>query len=171
MNSSISNAFSSFDLSWTITAVIAIAAFLSPIFVAIINNHHSRLMRKMDIKHEEKLKDIDAHLELSKKQFDVYYADKKNAFSNFLLNAGKFSASKQNPISYSEVHSSLHCALLFCNAETQILLTEFLKYVDSTAYGTPSSPSIREEYSSYLNGIALQLSKDLASTKPAINCE
>ena len=171
MNSSISNAFSSFDLSWTITAVIAIAAFLSPIFVAIINNYHSRLMRKMDIVHEEKLKDIDAYLELAKKQFDTYYYDKKTAFSDFLSAAGKFSTNKQYSSSYAEVHSSLQCALVFCNHETQTLLIKFLEYIDTTAFGQSYVSSEREKYSAHLQEIALQLSKDLASTKPTTNCK
>lgn len=54
--SNATNTLPPLDLSWAITATIAVVAFLSPIVVAIINNHHSRIMRQMDIAHQETIK-------------------------------------------------------------------------------------------------------------------
>ena len=45
------------DLSFTITAIIAICALVSPILTAIINNIFQLLLRRQEFKHEEKLAD------------------------------------------------------------------------------------------------------------------
>ena len=42
-----------FNITWTITAIIAVSSFLSPIAVAIINNHHHVRIRKMELEHDE----------------------------------------------------------------------------------------------------------------------
>ena len=52
------------DLS-IITIVIAVAAIISPVIVAVINNRYSLKMRSLEIGKE-----------LSQRQLDVYYADK-----------------------------------------------------------------------------------------------
>ena len=41
------------NITWTITAIIAVSSFLSPIAVAIINNRHHAQIRKMELKHDE----------------------------------------------------------------------------------------------------------------------
>ena len=38
-----------FDLTWTITAIIAVASILSPVFVTLLNNNHDYKVRKLDI--------------------------------------------------------------------------------------------------------------------------
>ncbi len=41
------------NITWTITAIIAVSSFLSPIAVAIINNLHHAKMRKLELEHDE----------------------------------------------------------------------------------------------------------------------
>lgn len=43
----------------TVTIVIAISAIISPILVAIINNHHQAKMKKLEFKHQENLKNLE----------------------------------------------------------------------------------------------------------------
>lgn len=56
------------DLS-IITIVIAVAAIISPVIVAVINNRYSLKMRSLEIGKE-----------LSQRQLDVYYADKNRVY-------------------------------------------------------------------------------------------
>ena len=37
------------DITWTITAIIAVASFLSPVIVTLFNNHHDYKVRKLEI--------------------------------------------------------------------------------------------------------------------------
>ena len=70
--SNATNTLPPLDLSWAITATIAVVAFLSPIVVAIINNHHSRIMRQMDIAHQETIKKMETDTALIEKQSSIY---------------------------------------------------------------------------------------------------
>lgn len=38
-----------FDITWTITAVIAVSSFLSPVVVSWMNNKHHYKMRKLEL--------------------------------------------------------------------------------------------------------------------------
>lgn len=64
-----------FDLSLTITGIIALSSILSPIITAIINNFHQTRIRKLDYKQEE-----------LKNQF----LHKRQIFENYLLSAGQY---------------------------------------------------------------------------------
>lgn len=60
------------NLTITISVIIALIALISPIAVAIINNRYHMKLRKMELQYE-----------ISTKQMDVYYSDKKQAYDNF----------------------------------------------------------------------------------------
>lgn len=154
------------DLSWVITAVIAIVAFLSPIVVAHINNRHTAKMKQMEFTHEEKLKQIEHSQQMAEKQFEIYYADKKAAFSDFCQAAGVFSMGKQSTRDYENLHSAINRALLFCDSKNQTALQNFLNYVNREAFGYGYTPPERETYSKYLMDIMLSLNAELESTKP-----
>lgn len=156
------------DLSWVITATIAVAAFLSPIFVAIINNRHSRIMRQMDIMHQETIKKMESEAALIEKQFSIYYADKRAAFSDFLQAAGHFSSTTQSTSVYEALHSSADRALLFCNEYNRDFIIDFLKRVDEEFYGINASRTQRREYTSLITSIASSLNDELSATKPPI---
>lgn len=157
------------DLSWTITAVIAVAAFLSPIIVAFMNNRHAHIIRQLDIAHAETLKKMELESAFIEKQFTIYYSDKKMVFSNFLQAAGNFSMYKQSSSSYAELQSSLSQAMLFCTTETQHFLLSFQKYVDENVYGNNYTISDRLKYSQQLMEISQILNSELTSTKPMMN--
>lgn len=160
-----------FDITWTITAIIAVSSFLSPIAVAIINNMHHAKMRKMELEHDEYLRQMDLHQQLSVRQSDIYYADKKSAFLEFMSCAGTYSSDKQSLVNYASLHSAIDKALLFCHPVTQTLLRDFLQYVDQSVFYGGHTTDERIEYSSRLNEVAVSLNKELESTKPIINCE
>lgn len=69
-----------FDITWTITSIIAVSSFLSPIFVACVNNWHHSKIRQLELEHDRALKRIDLQLQASIRQLDVYYNDKNLLF-------------------------------------------------------------------------------------------
>lgn len=159
------------DITWTITAVIAVSAFLSPIFVAIINNRHQAKLRKMELEHDAYIKQLDLQHQATIRQSDIYYSDKKSAFSEFVQYAGAFSIGRNDSNLYQKLRSSIDGALLFCNEFNQILLIDFQKYIDSEVYCSSYGSSERLEYSKLLSEISLSLNRELEDTKPVINCE
>ena len=166
--SNATNTLPPLDLSWAITATIAVVAFLSPIVVAIINNHHSRIMRQMDIAHQETIKKMESDTALIEKQFSIYYADKKAAFSDFLQASGQFSLTMQSTTAYEALHSSADKALLFCNGYNQELIIRFLERVDEEFFGKQTSREQRKAYTFCITYIASSLNTELLNTKPPI---
>lgn len=158
------------DITWTITAVIAVSSFLSPIIVAIINNNHQLHMRNLELSHEKFKQQMDLQQQVSIKQFDIYYSDKKSAFSEFLKMAGQYRVSNQRSGIYSQLQSSIQNALLFCNIENQKLLSDFLVYANDI-FGVNQSPDGRKQYSELLKNISISLNNELSLTKPIIDCK
>ena len=161
----------SIDLSWSVTVAVIFASCFSSIAVAMINNHHARSMKKLELVHEEKQKQMELAISSSEKQLGIYYADKRTAFSDFLNAAGLFSMSKHSTKAYEQLHSSLDKALLFCNAETQQSLLNFIQYVDNDVFGVDGNKTVRQSYTSQLTKLAIQLNQELDSTKPVIDCK
>ena len=162
------------DLSWAITGIIGCAALLSPIAVAVINNHHAYKMRKLDIAHEERKAQMALAHESVQKQFEVYYADKRIAFSALLKEAGNFSTHKQALDNYCSLHSAVDNAILFCNSDTQEFLISFLERIDKEILGGSYTDRERAVYTSLITALGHQLNKELASTKPTepfTNCK
>lgn len=146
------------DVTWSITAIIAACSLISPILVAMINNRHHTKIRQMELSHDE-----------SMRQFEIYYADKKTAFSNFLNAAGRFSSDKSDLELYGRLQSLLNKALLFANAENQKLLCDFLTFIDTEAFAQGHSSDLLSTYSNELNSLARSLNQELESSKPKMS--
>lgn len=142
-------------ITWSITAIITVCSLISPVIVAVINNRHHTEIRKMELSHDE-----------SMRQFEIYYADKKTAFSNFLNAAGHFSSDKSDLKLYGQLQSLLNKALLFANAENQKLLCDFLTFIDTEAFAQGHSSDSLSTYSNKLNFLARSLNQELESSKP-----
>lgn len=131
------------DLSWVITAVIAIAAFLSPVAVALINNHHAYKMKKLEFCHEENMKKLSLSHEAAQKQFEIYYTDKKLLLVRYfaplvtlplrsnLLNAIKMST----PLSIQ----------LFCSVIPKTKKHLFRSWIKSTTKSLVADPQEKNE--------------------------
>ena len=158
------------NITWTITAIIAVSSFLSPIVVAMINNRHHARLRKMELEHDEYIRWLDLQQTTAVKQFDIYYADKKKSFADFANAAGQFSFSKQTAQAYQELQSTTHIAMLYCNKSNYDLLSGFLEYADSI-FGNGYTRNERDEYTKTLTSITTSLNEELASTKPVIQRE
>lgn len=63
------------DLSYVITALVAVMSFLSPIVICLINNFHQAKMKKLELKQQAQIKQVDY---------------KKEIFENYLKYAGAY---------------------------------------------------------------------------------
>lgn len=111
------------DLSITISVIVALAAIISPIFVTIINNIHHTKTRRLELEQE-----------LSVKKLTILYEDKKHAFSNFLLNAGKVCTNEETHDVEQDFYAYTQLALLFASAENRRRISQFaseiVQYLD-----------------------------------------
>lgn len=82
----------SLDLSFTITAIIAICALISPMATTIINNHHQKSMRKLEYEEQEKQRRIERERDIYEGYFQAAGACIQHSNSQALLEFGKHSA-------------------------------------------------------------------------------
>lgn len=149
------------NITWTITTIIAVSSFFSPIIVACINNYHHSQIRKMELKHDEQIRWLNLQQDAVTKQFDIYYADKKQAFSDFSNAAGSYFFNNGIIENYNILCSSAHTAMLFSNSANRILLSDFMNYADSIFGLGNDSKAEREKYSRFLNELTKSLTKNL----------
>lgn len=141
-----------------VTSVIAIAAIVSPTLVAIINNTHQTKLKILEFRHDSRVR-----------QFEIYYADKKAAFSEFIRAAGAFASDRADTSAYADLLSALNRALLFCDHKNKTVLHDFLGFIDSEFFSSGEDLDSYREYSERLHGVADCLSLDLESTKPRVD--
>ena len=151
--------------------LLLLVLFLSPIAVAIINNIHHTKIRKLELTHDEHLRQMDLQVQAATRQSDIYYSDKKLAFSEFAECAGAFSLSRKDGNRYQALHSSIDRALIFCTSDNRALLKDFQHYIDSQIYQSTHGTNEHIEYSDTVNKICCSLNQELESTKPVIQCE
>lgn len=80
------------DLSFTITAIIAICSLVSPIATAVINNHHQKSMKKLEYQEQEKQRRIERKREIYEEYFRAAGACIQHANPDSLLEFGRHSA-------------------------------------------------------------------------------
>ena len=169
--SAVADTAGTIDLSWTITAAIAVMSLVSPIFVALINNYHLRKIRELDIAHTEKIKEMDNNLSLSKEYLDVYFRDKKQALLNLIKCANRFSVNSMYDEPYSEFNTAVAQAMLFCNEETNHILRTFLLYVEKEVYGHSMDTHELATYNKELSIVVSALHDEFKLTHPFIDTE
>lgn len=86
-----------FDLSITISAIIAIAAVVSPILTTLINNHHQARLRK---------------IELKQKHFEETVIYQRKIFENYLRAAGRCAGYNDGKAS-QDYHESYFLAFMY----------------------------------------------------------
>lgn len=129
-----------------IPIVVALSGILSPVLVAHLNNSHQLKMRKLEL-----------DFELTKSQAEMFYSCKKNAYDNLLQAIGK-QLQNTSIVDWRNLRSAINSAILYANKENQILITDFLKELDS---GETSAEKMTE--------LAKSLNDDLQNTYSVIN--
>lgn len=140
-----------------IPIVIALAAVISPVIVANINNKHQFKMRKLELDYE-----------LTKMQQETYYADKKSAFDALLQEIGQHFTRQSSANSWDKFRSTTNSAILFASDENKKLIIEFLNFAEEMH--APFSLKEREMYLDKMTTLATSLNHELFNTyRPVIN--
>lgn len=82
----------SLDLSFTITAIIAVCALVSPIVTTVINNHHQKAMKRLEYEEQEKQRRIERQREIYEGYFQAAGACIQYENPDSLLEFGRHSA-------------------------------------------------------------------------------
>lgn len=112
-----------FDLTVTISVLVALSAVISPIFVAIINNRYQTKLRCLEVERE-----------LALKELETFYCDKKKVFDEFLIAAGQYASYTTNSLPFTimrDLPSKAYSAILFCNPNNKQLILDFLEFAIS----------------------------------------
>ena len=105
-----------FDLSITISAIIAIAAVISPILTAVINNFHQKNMKKIELEREYNEKTI---------------SYQKSIFEDYLHKAGDFIGANCSTAEASKAYTNAYLvALLYAPIDLQKLMHEADDYIE-----------------------------------------
>lgn len=144
--------------STNITGIIAIIAIISPIIVAVINGIIQIIIKKIEYKKE-----------ISIKQIDIYYSNKKTAFENFIECAGKYGATFKYTISekFANFEACTYNVLLFCNSKNKERVSDFFKYAISLRYKEPEK-ELLVEYGNKLSEISSVLNEELFELRQQI---
>lgn len=109
-----------YDLSMTISAIIAVVAVISPIFTAIINNSHQRKMKK---------------IELAQLQYERDILHRKEIFEDYLRKAGNHIGTECASVETSKEYNNAYLlALLYAPISLRhemMSVNDFVKQDDS----------------------------------------
>lgn len=146
------------DFTVTFTVIIALVAFIPPIFVAIFNNIHHTKIRKLELEKQ-----------MEQRQFDVYYSDKVKAFTNLTNSGGTLITEIGNGNSYRDIYIHFHNALLLCNQENQSLIIQLIEFVNKQLMSAEKPSHEWElEYLSKLSALTVSLNNELCTTADSI---
>lgn len=145
-----------FNLTVTISVIIALVALVSPIAVAIINNHYQAKLRKIELQHD-----------LEVKRMDLYYAEKKQAYYDLLKIAGIYRISP-DPINLEKLQSAAYSAILFCNQENKEKIDSFL-YFANELFKKPYQNLDKIQYCESLFSLSSALNDELIELKNSHN--
>lgn len=141
-----------FNLTVTISVIIALVALISPIAVAIINNLYHEKLRKMELQYD-----------LEVKQMDLYYSEKKQAFYDLLKIAGAYRIDPGRT-NLGKLQSAAYSAILFCNWENKDKIQSFVKLAnDVFNQSFPSDERIK--YCEALYSLSSVLNDELIKLK------
>ena len=147
---------------------LAVAAIISPICVALINNHHAKKLRIEELKHDETLNKIDANLRLSKKRLDIEFDAKKEAFANFFECANKYCSDLHDSQLFASLCSSAYKAASLCsvgeNSSKLIHFVAFSKQKFDTASDDDKLKHLHNALSDLACVFAYELYKENIST-------
>lgn len=93
-------------LSIVITIILGFATCVSPPIVALINNHHARKMRQMEIDANNYQKQMEQEMQLRNQVLSSEYEAKYKAYSNFVTCVAEYLHDYKNPQTYSAIMSA-----------------------------------------------------------------
>lgn len=155
------------QFSLILTIGVAIAAFISPVAVALINNRHSRKLRSAELKHAECMKRIECHYLLDKEQLSLSFQNKNDAFTELVRLSGEFYNDNDNTELLSKLYSAIYKASMYCSShESQNSITGFVYHVNTRFHSSADSDTLETfKYSmeQLTHALRLELSKSIIS--------
>lgn len=146
------------DFTVTFAIILSFVAFISPIFVAVINNAHNTKIKKLELINQ-----------MEQRQFDVYYSDKAKAFANLINSAGTLITEIGSGNSYKNIYIYFYNALLLCNEENQSLIIQLVEFVNKQLMsGEKPTHEWELEYLSKLSALTVSLNNELCTTADSI---
>ena len=139
-----------------ISVSVALAAIISPILVALITNRQNRKIRQLELQHD-----------MSMKKLSVFYENKKTAFSNFLLDAGRACTDMGLPPTELDFYAHAQTAILFASEENQQLISSFIQTAAEKLDGAASDTTCHD-LQLQLSKIAIALNTELSSLQNQI---
>lgn len=140
----------SFDVDLVMLGI-AIAAFVSPIFVAWINNFMQRDNRKMELEHEIAKKKLDIENETEIRKYESYYKCRADAYKNMLYEVGVFLAGGFDHKQYAKTLGSVSIADGYADnklrKELELLRTELLEFHEKANQNVGSYPEVEKQLS------------------------
>lgn len=156
-------------LSIIITIVLGFATCVSPPIVALINNSHSRKLRKMELDAANATQKQDLEMQLKQQLLTFEYDRKYHAYNNFVVSASKYMYDYQNWETYSSLVSAYNDCFLNGFTFDAGNFMDYVKPPDSISKLTYDEISKMESY--LVRNISYQFEMDLHKTLHRITSE
>lgn len=111
------------DLSVTISAIIAVAAIISPILTTLINNSHQMKMKKIEMK---------------EKQYERTVEYQRNILQSYLKASGRCLGCPDDE-ALKEYHESYFLALMYVSDDVRDKMIVINHYIDTSRYERSTS--------------------------------
>ena len=147
---------------------VALAAIISSIAVALINNiyqtklrkqelNHNLELHKQELLHERELRSLEINGEINKRNFETYYCNKRDAFNELLKTASTYTKTFAE---VQQLSSSASTAILFASPKAQKEIGNFIDFVTTLSN---NNPNYVDEYWCALSQLATELNSELQS--------
>lgn len=140
---------------------IAIAAFVSPIFVAWINNHAQRKNRELELEHEIAKKKLDNENEAKIRKYKNYYEHRAAAYKGALYEVGIFVAGNFDHKQYARTLGKVSIAYAYADdrlrEKLELLQMNLIMFHENANQNEGSYPSVLQS----LNDVAKIIGEEI----------
>lgn len=123
------------DLSILITIVLGFATCISPSLVSLVNNHHTRKLRQLELLEAQAIKKLELNNELKKQLISEEYSYKRNIYTNFVKIATEYISDNRRTELYNQLFISYSECIISDIYRSH--LDGFMEYAERTK-GQPS---------------------------------
>lgn len=162
------NVISISSLQIILTIGVAIAAFISPIVVALINNRHARLIRKAELEHEEKMKQIECDHALSIERLNATSSMKNQVFLNLIECLSGFYEDPADVSNKSSLITSMYKAALYC--ENRLIQNNIFNLIYDVRSGfSDKDGKSLERFQTSMESLVHALHFEISGLKPDVH--
>ena len=148
-----------------LTVGVAIAAFVSPVIVALINNRHARKIREAELKHDEKMKQNECEHSLSLERLNATFSSKGQIFLELIDRLSDFYKTPLSDKCRFDLISSMYKAALYCE-DTRIQNNVFSLISDVKSGFSGESDDSLNRFQVSMETLVYALHFELSGSKP-----